>query len=97
MSVIYPVLFTEIPEGHMAYVPDLEINTHGKDLAAAISMARDAISLWCVAEQDMNRKLPNPTDLSEIECRQGEILTLVDADIDAYRSFLDAEAKLTAT
>ena len=46
MKIIYPVVFTKLTEGgYMAYVPDLEINTQGEDLADAICMARDAISL----------------------------------------------------
>ena len=41
MKLVYPVIFTEDPAGgYMAYVPDLEINTQGEDLAEAIAMAR---------------------------------------------------------
>ena len=46
MKIVYPVVFTPLEEGgYMAYVPDLQINTSGKDLADAIFMARDAIGL----------------------------------------------------
>ena len=42
MKLVYPVIFTEDPAGgYMAYVPDLEINTQGEDLAEAIAMGHD--------------------------------------------------------
>ena len=40
MTVVYPVIFTPLEEGgYLAYVPDLQINSHGSDLANAIYMA----------------------------------------------------------
>ena len=42
MKLVYPVIFTEDPAGgYMAYVPDLEINTQGEDLAEAPSQHVD--------------------------------------------------------
>lgn len=52
-------------------------------------MARDAISLWCVGEQDAGRQLPTPSKLSSIKHGSSDTLTLVDVDIDAYRRKLD--------
>lgn len=93
MTVVYPVVFSPIPEGLLAYVPDCEINTHGSDLANAIEMARDAISIWCVSEQDdFKRPLPIPSGLSAIPHKPDEIVTLVDADIAAYRRSLENRA-----
>lgn len=92
MITVYPVVFTTIPEGFMAYVPDLEINTHGKDLGNAIEMSRDAISLWCVSQQDEGQELPIPSQLSAIEHQENDIVTLVDADINAYRRSLESKA-----
>ena len=32
MTVVYPVIFTPLEEGgYLAYVPDLQINSHGSD------------------------------------------------------------------
>jgi len=93
MVMVYPVVFTPIKEGLMAYVPDLQINTSGTDLANAIEMARDAISIWCVSEQDdFGRPLPAPSELSALEHEPDDIVTLVDADIDAYRRLLANKA-----
>ena len=38
MKLVYPVVFTRLDDGYMAYVPDLEINTQGNSLAEAIEM-----------------------------------------------------------
>ena len=32
MKMVYPVIFTKLPDGYMAYVPDMDINTQGDDL-----------------------------------------------------------------
>ena len=45
MKMVYPVIFTKLPDGYMAYVPDMDINTQGDDFAEAIEMARDAIGI----------------------------------------------------
>jgi len=65
------------------------IDTQGEDIVNAIEMARDAISIWCVAEQDMGRALPAVSNICDIQCDGNEIVTLVDADINAYRRKLD--------
>jgi len=72
----------------IASVPDCNIDTQGENLINAIEMARDAISIWCVAEQDAGRALPKASDLNDVVCETGEFTTLVDADIDYYRGKL---------
>ena len=46
MKQAYPIILTPSEHGYVVYVPDLDINTEGKDLADAIDMAADAIGLW---------------------------------------------------
>ena len=61
MKLVYPVIFTEDPAGgYMAYVPDLEINTQGEDLAEAIAMARDAMGLVGSIWRTMESPSPPP-------------------------------------
>ena len=69
---------------YVVFVPDLKINTEGTDIANAIEMARDAIGLWGICEEDMGRSIPSPSTLHP-KCEEHEIVTLVDIDIDAYR------------
>jgi len=82
---VYPVVLTPAELGFVVYVPDLKINTEGNDVADAISMARDAIGLWGITEQDLGRTIPEPSDLSKVSHEANEIVTLVDIDFDAYR------------
>jgi len=86
MKIAYPVIISNASKFFIVSVPDCKINTQGDDLVHAIEMARDAISLWCVSEQmDFNRPLPDPSDLSTIDSEEGDIVTLVDIDLETYR------------
>lgn len=77
-------MLTPVDTGYVVYVPDLAINTEGKDLADAIYMARDAIGLWGITQQDFGRSIPEPSsNLPKVS--GNEIVTLVDIDFDTYR------------
>jgi predicted RNase H-like HicB family nuclease len=84
MKKVYPVILTPAERGYIVYVPDLKINTEGNDIADAIEMARDAIGLWGITEQDASRQIPEPSTTS-VDHKPNEIVTLVDIDFDAYR------------
>ncbi|HEY8908997.1 MAG TPA: type II toxin-antitoxin system HicB family antitoxin [Desulfosporosinus sp.] len=88
MKKVYPVVLTPADVGYVVFVPDLKINTEGTDIANAIEMARDAIGLWGICEEDMGRPIPLPSTLHPV-CADNEIVTLVDIDIDAYRKAND--------
>ena len=82
---VYPiVLHPESTGGYSVDVPDLQIGTQGETVAECIDMARDAIGLWGICQQDENRAIPQPSTLSPA-CAPGEIVTLVDVDFAAYR------------
>lgn len=84
MTIVYPTVFTPLGGGgYMAYVPDLEINTSGKDLADAIYMARDAIGLIGIDMEDDGKTFPAQSE--NVPHEENEIVSLVDADLDAYR------------
>ena len=58
MSVIFPIVLTpEKDGGYSVDVPDLQIGTQGETIAECIEMARDAIGLWGICEQDAGRAL----------------------------------------
>ena len=75
MKAVYPIILTPAERGYVVFVPDLDINTEGEDLADAIEMARDAIGLWGIPQA--SGTLPHP--------EEQEIVTLVDIDFAAYR------------
>lgn len=84
MKAVYPIILTPAQCGYVVYVPDLDINTEGEDIPGAIAMARDAISLWGVCQEDQGHPIPAPSTLSP-SCKKDELLTLVDVDFTAYR------------
>ena len=89
MKDAYPVILIPDENGYCVDVPDFNFMTQGKDVADAIYMARDAISLMGVQYQDDNKSLPVPSDISSISHEPNEIVTLVDVDFDTYRKMLD--------
>lgn len=84
MKRVYPVVLTPAENGYVVFVPDLQINTEGSTLADAIDMARDAICMWAICEEDAGRCIPEAQSLS-VPCGQGSVAALVDVDVDAYR------------
>jgi len=95
MKSAYPIVLTPTSiDGKSAfavYVPDLEINTQGYDLADAIFMARDAIGLWGISRQDNNHPIPNPSG-SEPPHDANELVSWVDIDFSEYRRKHDNRA-----
>jgi len=87
MKKVYPIVLIPAELGYVVYVPDLQINTEGDDIVDAINMARDAIGLWGITEEDCGRKIPEPVTISleSIGHEDNEIVTLVDIDFTAYR------------
>ena len=78
MKAVYPIILTPAERGYVVFVPDLDINTEGEDLADAIEMARDAIGLWGITKiPQASGTMPHP--------KEQEIVTLVDIDFAAYR------------
>lgn len=88
MTKVYPVILTSTDIGselgYAVYVPDLNINTQGYDMAEAIAMARDAIGIKGICEQDEGRAIPEPS-VAEPAHEAGDIVTWVDIDFDKYR------------
>lgn len=92
MKYIYPVILIPSDGEYVVSVPDFDIMTQGSDLADAIDMARDAISLMGVDYQDDGKPIPKPSEISDIKHNEGEIATLVDVDFDSYRRMLENRA-----
>lgn len=85
MKQVYAAIFTLAPEGgYTVFIPDLNINTQGDNIAETIEMARDAICMWAICEEDMGHTIPIPTTISP-EHADGETIALIDVDFAAYR------------
>ena len=55
MKTVFPIILTPADVGYVVTIPDLKINTEGSSVADAIEMARDAIGLWGICEEDAGR------------------------------------------
>jgi predicted RNase H-like HicB family nuclease len=88
MLKAYPIILTPDTGGYVVYVPDLEINTQGGDLAEALYMARDAIGAWGICQQDAGRVIPEPA-ASEPSHEANELISWNDVDFDKYRRASD--------
>lgn len=88
MTVVYPTYFTQMKGFVGVQTPDLHITTEGKDLADAISMARDAIGLLCVQMEDEGKPLPGPNS-RKIKAENNSKVSLVDVDLTEYRARLE--------
>ena len=63
-KLIYPIiLHPEEAGGYSVDIPDLGIGTQGETVAECIEMARDAIGLWGICEQDAGHPIPEPSNL----------------------------------
>ena len=81
----YPVVLQRCGSDYVVYIPDFDVNTEGKNLTDAIEMARDAIAMVGISWQDLGRSLPTPTEATAVKVKDGELVSLVDVDFDAYR------------
>lgn len=93
MKAVYPVIISpkESDGLHLVTVPDLDgAMTQGHDVAEAMYMARDLIGLTCVyMEDDIKTPLPASSALEAIAHEPGDIVTLVDIDLDDYRRSIE--------
>lgn len=98
MRNVYPVFFTKTDDCILVEVPDFDILTEGKDMNAAIDMARDAIELKCVSMEDAKEVIPNPSDLNMLNVENGTfaaegetLISFVDIDSTEYRKKIDTK------
>jgi len=92
MKYVYPAIFTPLPVGEYdVRIPDLPGGiTCGKDLADAIEMAEDAISMWLCDAEDNQESIPAPSE--KLTVSHPQFINLVVADTDKYRRENDNRA-----
>jgi predicted RNase H-like HicB family nuclease len=91
MKTVYPVFLSNEKDGILVTIPGFEINTFGKNMAEAISMARDAIGIAGVDMQDSNECLPTSLSFEEAKKIEGEsFVSLIDVDFAEYRRELES-------
>ena len=92
MKYAYPAIFTPLEEGGFdVRVPDLPgCGTCGENLADAIYMAGDAVSMWLWDAENRAETIPAPGALPSVDAPR--FATYVYADTDEYRRKNDNRA-----
>lgn len=87
-EIVYPALFTPFEDGSGGYTvefPDLPgCVTEGEDMAEALFMAEDAASGWVLTELEDGSPVPHASLIQDVEAEQGQFVSLVALDMDAY-------------
>jgi predicted RNase H-like HicB family nuclease len=85
---IYPIYITVDPNEEYPYfveIPDVDGFTQGKDLAEAITMARDYIGFAVIDKLQHGEPLPLPDKIEYVQ-HENQIKTLVDINFKKYKS-----------
>ncbi len=92
MKYAYPAIFTPLDEGGFdVRVPDLPgCGTCGDDLADAIFMAEDAVSMWLWDAENNREPIPEAAPLAAVEAPR--FISYIYADTDEYRRRHDNRA-----
>ena len=88
---IYPIYITvDLTEEYPYFVviPDVDGYTQGKDLAEAITMARDYIGFAVIDKLEQNEPLPLPDQIT-YQQKSSQIKTLVDINFKKYKAQRD--------
>jgi len=86
MLYVFPAIFTPDKNGGYAIrFPDLPgTNSQGRDIAEAISMARDALASWLECMMEDGEDIPTPSEPNRIALEPGQFMSLIDVDMTAY-------------
>lgn len=87
MRKAYPVILKKGDKFVVVDVPDFNVGSQGEDYADAIFMARDVIGLCGIDMEDDGERLPDASDIADVQRRSepGDVVTLVDVDFYEYR------------
>ena len=86
MKYAYYAILTPEEHGYSVAFPDLPgCYTCGDDLPDALFMAEDALSGYLARAEEMRRDVPAPSRPDAVQVTEGDLLTLVCADTEAFR------------
>ena len=94
MKYVYPAVFYK-DEGKIGVtVPDIKgCHTFGDDMADAIEMTEDAISMMLVSFEDEGQRIPEASKISDIQTDENTIVvSLIVADTVKWREEFDNKA-----
>ena len=94
MKYAYPAIFTPEEEGgYSIRFTDIEgCYTQGEDIADGIEMAQDVLALNLYNLEESGATIPAPSMPKDIECADGEFVTMICCDTIEYRKMYDSKA-----
>ena len=94
MVYVYPATIQKEDDGRYSiWFEDLPgCATSGETLAEAIEMARDAMGGWFDSALAHGDEIDAPRAVNEVPLEDGQVVTLVDMDLEAYRRNNDTRA-----
>ena len=102
MKCAYPAIFTpeEVSGRGTVYIvefPDvLGCATEGESLPEAIAMAREALAGCLLAIKQSKEDIPAPSDIAFLSHEQGQFISIVDVDLNAYLRKREKKAVIKA-
>lgn len=91
-KLVYPVVFhkTDDKIPYFVEIPDLDVMTQGTSIQDAIEMARERICIKVIELEKEKTTIPRASDLSKVITDDSKaFISLVDADIEAYKRSLE--------
>lgn len=94
-NIVYPVIIRKTDDKEVPYyvrIPDFDRSTQGVDLSDALFMAEDLLCCLAIDYEEEGMKLPPATEIDAVDRENGDIVSLVAADLDEYRRLQDTTA-----
>ncbi|MDR2504515.1 MAG: type II toxin-antitoxin system HicB family antitoxin [Oscillospiraceae bacterium] len=91
MKYVYPAVFHPEEEGgYSIYFPDIHYGaTQGDTLTEGLDYAKDFLCLSLYDMEEKKKEIPEPSDIKSIVAEQNDIVTLILADTEYYRSYYE--------
>lgn len=90
---LYPAVFCREDVGYSVSFPDIDCCfTSGETLEEAIDMAKDALCLMLYDMEESKQSIPEPSDITTIQCNENEFTSFIECDTMEYRKFFNNKA-----
>ena len=90
---LYPAVFCREDVGYSVSFPDIDCCfTSGETLEEAIDMAKDALRLMLYDMEESKQSIPEPSDITTIQCDENEFTSFIECDTMEYRKFFNNKA-----
>ena len=93
MKYVYPAIIRPDGKGYHVFFPDIEgAGTCGDDFHDCIKMGEDWLCLKLYNMEQKGLSIPAPSDIMNLDCQEGDVKTLINADTEYYRRFYGKKA-----